>query len=97
MQKARSWLLLVALSLMLAIPWSCSSAQAPGPEAPRLAPETLKSWLSDPQVLILDVRQPPEWASSDKKIAGAVRQAPNDVKTWAAGLPKEKKIVLYCS
>ena len=34
---------------------------------------------------------------SDKKIKGAVRQDPNEVKTWAASLPKDKKIVLYCA
>jgi rhodanese-related sulfurtransferase len=48
-------------------------------------------------VLILDVRQGQDWLSSDKKIEGAVREDPHDVKTWAANLPKEKKIVLYCS
>ena len=57
----------------------------------------MKSWLSDPQVIILDVRQPKDWQSSDKKIKGAVRQDPKEVKTWAASLPKEKKIVLYCA
>ncbi len=101
MRKARLWLLLMVVSLMLAPACSGGLGQALGQEAysqaPRLDPETLKSWLSDPQVLILDVRQEKDWLSSDKKIAGAVRQDPHDVKTWAANLPKEKKIVLYCS
>ncbi len=68
-----------------------ASAQEP----PRVDKETLKSWLSDPQVLILDVRAPKDWHVSDKKIKGAVRQDPKEVKTWAASLPKDKKIVLY--
>lgn len=97
MEKARFWLLMTAVSLMLAFPWSCAIGQAPGQEAPRLDPETLKVWLSDPQVLVLDVRQPRDWQGSDKKIKGAVRQDPHDFKTWAADLPKGKKIVLYCS
>ena len=57
----------------------------------------MKSWLADPQVVILDVRAPDDWQGSDKKIKGAVRQDPKEVKTWAASLPKEKKIVLYCA
>ena len=73
--------------------WACAAA----PEAPRVDKETLKSWLSDPQVVILDVRAPKDWQGSDKKIKGAVRQEPKEVKTWAASLPKEKKIVLYCA
>jgi predicted sulfurtransferase len=97
MEKARLWLMMMAVSLMLAFPWSCVIGQATGSEAPRLDPETLKSWISDPQVLILDVRQPQEWQGSDKKIKGAVRRDPHNVKTWAADLPKGKKIVLYCS
>ena len=97
MEKARLWLMMMAVSLMLAFLWSCAIGQATGSEVPRLDPETLKSWLSDPQVLILDVRQPRDWQGSDKKIKGAVRQDPHDVKIWAADLPKGKKIVLYCA
>jgi predicted sulfurtransferase len=103
MRKPRWWLLTLAVSLLLAPACSCATGQAPGPgaaqapQAPRLNPETLKSWLSDPQVLILDVRRQQDWLNSDKKIEGAVRENPLDVKTWAANLPKDKKIVLYCS
>jgi rhodanese-related sulfurtransferase len=93
MQKTRLWAMVMAASLMVAFSWACSAAQ----EVPRVDKETLKSWLSDPQVVLLDVRAPHDWQSSDKKIQGAVRQDPKEVKTWAASLPKEKKIVLYCA
>jgi rhodanese-related sulfurtransferase len=83
----------MALGLLLTIPWSCAS----GKDAPRVDPGTLKSWLADPQVVILDVRAAEDWEKGDKKIKGAVRQDPKDVKTWAATLPKDKKIVLYCA
>ncbi|MBI4795738.1 MAG: hypothetical protein HY790_07855 [Deltaproteobacteria bacterium] len=59
--------------------------------------ETLKGMLGDPQVMIFDVRTPSAWADSDKKIKGAVRQDPGKVPTWAKTLPKDQKIVLYCS
>ena len=93
MQKSKLLAQVMVVSLMLAFSWACASGQ----EAPRVDKETLKSWLSDPQVVLLDVRAPHDWQSSDKKIQGAVRQDPKEVKTWAAGLPKEKKIVLYCA
>ncbi len=93
MRRAQLLAMVMVLGLALALPWSCSY----GKEAPRVAPETLKSWLGDPGVIILDVRQPQDWASSDKKIKGAVRQEPKEVKNWAATLPKDKKIVLYCA
>jgi len=93
MRQAKSWALAMTVGLILAFTWSC----ARGENAPRLDKETLKGWLADTQVIILDVRAPNDWQSSDKKIKGAVRQEPKEVKTWAASLPKDKKIVLYCA
>ncbi len=93
MPKAKFSAMLMALALMLVYPLVCAAAD----EAPRLDKDTLKAWLSDPQVLVLDVRQPQDWQASAKKIKGAVREDPNDVKSWAAALPRDKKIVLYCA
>jgi rhodanese-related sulfurtransferase len=90
MQKLRLWAMRLAVGLILVIAWSCA-----GRDLPLVDKETLKSWLSDPQVLILDVRAPKDWNVSDKKIKGAVRRDPDAVKTWAVNLPKDKKIVLY--
>jgi rhodanese-related sulfurtransferase len=85
--------MVLTVGLMLVFPWACAGSE----KAPRLECETLKSWLGDPQVIIIDVRAPQDWESSKTKIKGAVRQDSKDVKTWAAGLPKDKKIVLYCA
>jgi rhodanese-related sulfurtransferase len=93
MRPGRSWLLVAAVSLMLAVSWSLAAAQ----EAPRIDKETLKSWLGNPGVMIIDVRHPRDWQGSDKKIQGAVREDPHAVDVWAASLPKDKKIVLYCA
>lgn len=91
MRKIGLWARVLAVSLMVIFPLACAST------APRLDQETLKGWLSDPRVMVLDVRAPHDWQSSNKKIKGAVRVNPNDVKTWAALLPQDKKIVLYCA
>lgn len=90
-RKTKLWAMALAVSLMLASSWSCGS----GEKAPLLGKKTIKGWLSDRAVIILDVRAPKDWNVSDKKIQGAVRQDPDEVKTWAANLPKDKKIVLY--
>ncbi|OGR28223.1 MAG: hypothetical protein A2139_07775 [Desulfobacca sp. RBG_16_60_12] len=83
----------IVASLMLAFSWACAAA----PEAPRVDKETLKSWLADPQVVIVDVRFGKDWQDSHTKIKSAIRLDPKEVQTWAASLPKEKKIVLYCA
>jgi rhodanese-related sulfurtransferase len=91
MQRTKLWAMALAFSLMVALACSCG-----GEKIPLLDKETIKRWLFDPRVMILDVRAPKDWNVSDKKIKGAVRQDPDAVKTWAAYLPKNEKIVLYC-
>jgi rhodanese-related sulfurtransferase len=93
MQKRKLWVQVLVVSLMVAFAWACSAA----PEAPRIDKETLKGWLGNPQVMIVDVRAGDDWKDSKTKIKGAVRQDPKAVQTWAASLPKDKKIVLYCA
>jgi rhodanese-related sulfurtransferase len=93
MHKTRLWAMVMVAGLMMTFSWACASA----PEAPRVDQETLKSWLADPQVVIVDVRFGKDWQDSKTKIKGAVRHDPQEVQTWAASLPKEKKIVLYCA
>ena len=87
MQKTKLWAMVMVVSLMLAFSWACAAA----PEAPRVDKETLKSWLSDPQVVILDVRVRKDWQGSDKKIKGAVRQDPKEVKPGLPVSPRRKK------
>ena len=89
--KNKFWAMALAVSLMLAFAWSYGS----GGKVLLLDKKTIKSWLSDPEVIILDVRAPKDWHVSDKKIKGAVREDPDEIQTWAANLPKNKKIVLY--
>jgi len=73
------------------------SAISTAADAPRITKEGLKSIIGDPGLIILDARADTEWAASSKKIKGAVRVDPSDVKSWADSLPKDKKIVIYCS
>jgi hypothetical protein len=91
MRKIKFWAMALAASLILVFIWFCGS----GEQAPLLDKEIIKSWLADCEVIILDVRAPKDWNVSDKKISGAVRQDPDEIKTWASNLPKNRKIVLY--
>jgi len=92
MRQISMWTLIVLVSLALAFPYSAGA----GPQVPRVDKDTLKSWLKDPQVMILDVRIPSDWQESREKIKGAIRQVPGRVEIWGPSLPKDKKIVVYC-
>ena len=56
---------------------------------------TLKEWLGDPNLLLLDVRAPSGWRRATEKIKGAVRRERDQVAAWGPSLPRDKKIVLY--
>ena len=87
-------LVLLTLAVFLASQfWGV--AYAADKDVPRVEKDTLKGWLGDPNVLVIDVRADPDWKVSDKKIKGALRKDPKEVKGWASGLSKERKIVLY--
>jgi len=66
-------------------------------DAPRISKEDVKALLGDPGVIILDARTGSSWYNSDKKIKGAVRVDPDEVSSWAGSIPKDKKIIVYCS
>lgn len=69
-----------------------------GQDVPRIGKDELKAKLGSHDMILLDVRVSGDWKASEFKIPGAIRPD-MDKKTsqWAAGLPKNKEIVLYCA
>jgi hypothetical protein len=57
--------------------------------------ETLRGWLGDPGVFIIDVRTQADWEGSPVKVEHAHRFDPQKVTEWAQDLPRDKKLVLY--
>jgi hypothetical protein len=96
MMRKKETFVVAALALLAA---SLCALPLPGDgaDAPRMTKEELRSLLGNPDVVILDVRVGPEWQNSKEKIQGAVREDPDEVKTWAEKYPKSKTLVLYCS
>jgi rhodanese-related sulfurtransferase len=66
-------------------------------DAPTITKEELRAKLGDPNLIVLDVRQPRDWKTSDAKIKGAIREEPGDAAVWAGKYPKDKTLVLYCA
>jgi rhodanese-related sulfurtransferase len=63
----------------------------------RITKEELKQRLGNPEIVIVDVRSGRDWTGSERKIAGAVREEPNDVGGWEKRYPKNKPMILYCA
>jgi len=62
-----------------------------------ISTDQLKEDLTKPDIVVIDVRAPHDWNSSEWKIQGARREAPAEVEQWMANYPKDKTIVLYCA
>ena len=89
---AVSWMALIMLGLSLFIGNDASA------QVPRMNKEELKELLGNPDVIIIDVRQPGQWDESSIKIWGAQREDPGkETESWAMKYQKDKTIVLYCT
>ncbi len=64
-------------------------------DAPRISPEQLKAMLGDVNVIVIDVRQGPDWSESDSKVKGALREDPGEVNSWMNKYPRDKTLVFY--
>jgi rhodanese-related sulfurtransferase len=84
-----------ALCLLLASVFFSADVSAAGPF--RITTEELKQRLDSPEIVIVDVRSGSDWTGSERKIAGAVREEPNDVGGWEKRYAKDKPLILYCA
>jgi len=62
-----------------------------------ISTDQLKEDFTKPDTVVIDVRAPHDWNSSEWKIQGARRESPAEVEQWVAKYPKDKTIVLYCA
>ena len=56
--------------------------------------QDLKSTIAN--VTLIDVRRKSDLDADTSKLPGATWHDPEQIETWAAQLPKEKEVVLYC-
>ena len=62
-----------------------------------IAPEDLRRALAaEAPPIVLDVRRAPAFAAGKDLIKGATWRAPEDVAAWAAEIPGDRDIVVYC-
>jgi len=87
--------LLLALIVILILP--IPALPAGSNEVPRIPKEELQPILGSPEFIIIDVRQPKDWDSSDFKIRGALREDPNNIPEWQKNYSGEKTLVFYCA
>ena len=74
-----------------------TAASAASIEVPRISIERTKQMLTNPDVVIIDVRTAKTWWRSTIKIKNAVREESGSLERWADKYPKNKTLIFYCS
>ena len=59
--------------------------------------DQLKAELTKPDEIVVDVRTPHDWDSSQWKIQGARRLSPAEAGQSISAYPKDKTLVFYCA
>ena len=92
------------LSGSLAVLFACrhQEAEKSGPEAPaeptRVTVEQVRQWMAEGQPpVFLDSRSSYAWDSATTKVPGAIRVPPDDVQPYLSKIPRDRKIVVYCT
>jgi len=62
-----------------------------------MSAEELKENLNAENISLLDARSERGWSNSDVKIPGAIRATWDNFDEWSVSLPKDNKLVFYCS
>jgi hypothetical protein len=92
---AKRLMMVVLFAMLVAFPFVARALLSPD-DVPRMSKEELKQRMGSPNLVILDVRIPPEWEESTRKIKGAVREDPSDIDSWATKYSPGKTLVFYC-
>lgn len=66
-------------------------------EVQKITKEELKSFLGNPDVVVVDVRTPKDWNKSKSKIKGAVRENPEQAEQWIKKYSKNQHLIFYCA
>jgi rhodanese-related sulfurtransferase len=62
----------------------------------RVDKETLRKWLEQPDLFLMDVRSKSAWDQSIAKIKHAHRFAPDKLPQMVQDIPKNRRLVIYC-
>ena len=62
-----------------------------------ISPQELQALLDNKSATVCDVRREADYQADSRTIAGAEWHNPETVDAWAAQLPKDKPVVIYCA
>ena len=99
--------LLACAALLVAAVGGCRPAHtdqtdevvtADTPQPDRVTPEQVKAWMDEGvEITFVDSRNATAWRAAVTKIPGAVRVPANQVDSHLSEIPRDSRIVAYCT
>lgn len=75
-----------------------ASSAAPAEEPARVTIEQVQQWIKEGvPITFLDSRSAAAWGSGTTKVPGAIRVPPDEVGKHLGQIPRDRKIVIYCT
>jgi hypothetical protein len=68
------------------------------PEPSRVTVEQVKQWMDQGEPLVfLDSRNEAAWSTATSKVPGSLRVPPSDVEPYLSQIPRNRRIIVYCT
>jgi hypothetical protein len=68
------------------------------PEPSRVTVEQVQQWMDQGEPLVfLDSRNEAAWSTATSKVPGSLRVPPSDVEPYLSQIPRNRRIIVYCT
>jgi hypothetical protein len=68
------------------------------PEPSRVTVEQVQQWMDQGEPLVfLDSRNEAAWSTATSKVPGSLRVPPSDVEPYLSQIPRDRRIIVYCT
>jgi hypothetical protein len=68
------------------------------PEPSRVTVEQVQQWMDQGEPLVfLDSRNEAAWSTATTKVPGSLRVPPSDVEPYLSQIPRDRRIIVYCT
>ncbi len=102
--RASTVLWLVVMVFAIGVTASCQRDEGRTPESQvitepsRVTIEQVQQWIADGgPFVILDSRSEGAWEADDTRAVGAIRVPPDDVESRLSEIPRNQRILVYCT
>jgi rhodanese-related sulfurtransferase len=71
---------------------------SPLPELSKVTVKQVQQWMEEGEPLVfLDSRNEASWSAATTRVPGSLRVPPTDVEPYLSQIPRDRRIIVYCT